>query len=462
MTPLQKKVRRIALFAGPLVALSLLLSLQLAGITSAIAWTSAVTTWCVIWWVMEPVPIPVTSMLPLSLFPFVGVLSASQVGEAYGSKLVLLLLGGLILSTAMSHSGAHRRIALFMVNLFGGQSPKRLVFGFMTAAAVLSMWISNTATTLMLLPVALAVLESSSNKKLAVPLLLGIAYASNVGGIGTPIGTPPNLIFMQVFHENTDEHISFLQWMMWGVPVVILMVPLMALWLTRHLGHEGKFDLPTVGAWSTHEKRVLQLFAVTALLWVTRQEPFGGWSAWLNLPKANDASIALFATIAMFVIPNGKGEKLLSWKAAEHIPWGMLLLFGGGICLAKAFVVSGLSTILGDAIAGVTAFPIIVTIGIIALTVSFMTETTSNTASTTLLMPILAAAALGVNIELTILMVPAAMAASCAFMLPVATAPNTVVFSSGLIPIRTMAREGVILNFLGVIIITAVCVVTLL
>jgi len=400
-------------------------------------------------------------MLPLAMFPVVGVLTPAQVGESYGSPLILLLMGGFILSTAMERSGAHERVALTMVNLFGGRSSRRLVFGFMTAAALLSMWISNTATTLMLLPVATAVIQKSQDRQLAIPLLLGIAYASSVGGIGTPIGTPPNLVFREVYFQNTGEHISFFGWMTWGVPVVILFVPIIAFWLTRHLTYVGTTQMPQTGAWRTDEKRVFIVFCLTALAWVTRTQPFGGWSHLLNVPGANDASVALLAVIIMFMIPNGKGERLLDWESAAKIPWGMLILFGGGIAIAKAFVTSGLSQNMGQLLTGLADWPLVLMIGLICLSITFMTEMTSNTATTTLLLPILAAAALAANIDPVLLMVPATMSASCAFMLPVATAPNTIVFSSGRVSIKTMVREGFALNLLGVTIITGLCLLLL-
>jgi sodium-dependent dicarboxylate transporter 2/3/5 len=348
-----------------------------------------------------------------------------------------------------------------MVNLFGGTSSRRLVFGFMAAAAVLSMWISNTATTLMLLPVALAVLEKSEDDELAIPLLLGIAYAASVGGIGTPIGTPPNLLFREIFFQNTGTEIGFLTWMTWGVPVVVLMVPIIGLWLTRKLHFKGNFEMPEVGKWQTDERRVFIIFSLTALAWITRSQPFGGWSTWLDLPAANDASVALIAVVIMFLVPNGKGDRLLDWESAGQIPWGMLILFGGGIALAKAFVVSGLSSALGELLSGIAGWPIVFVIAVICLTITFLTEMTSNTATTALMMPILAAAALAAGIEPELLMVPAAMSASCAFMLPVATAPNTIMFSTGRFPIKVMAREGLALNLIGAVVVTAVCVTLL-
>ena len=455
-------VRTWALWLGPLSAAAAAWSVGHVGYGSDMAVVAFVAMLCVVWWVFEPIPIPVTSLLPLAILPLLGVLTPAEVGQAYGSPLILLLLGGFLLSKAMEHSGAHRRIALGMVRLFGASSGRRLVLGFMVAAAVLSMWISNTATTLMLLPVAVAVLDATDEKqKLAVPLLLGVAYAASVGGIGTPIGTPPNLIFMQVYQQTTGVAISFTQWMGWALPVVFLMVPAMALVLTRGMGGSLTVALPSVGAWRTEERRVMIVFGLTALAWITRSEPFGGWQQWLDLPQANDASVALLAVVVMFLTPNGSGERLLTWERAATIPWGVLLLFSGGICLAKGFVSSGLSELMGAWLAGMTQIHPYALILMVCLAVTFMTETTSNTASTTLLMPVLAAAALAAELPPEMIMVPAAMSASCAFMLPVATAPNSVVFGSGLIATSQMAREGIFLNLLGAAIISVVCYFTL-
>ena len=452
----------LLLLLGPVMAAVAFVLLRVNHWEMIACWTGAIATLTAVWWITEPIPLPATSLIPLALLPVFGVLTPAQVGQAYGSSLVLLLMGGFILSTAMERSGAHRRVALTMVNLFGGTSSRRLVFGFMAASALLSMWISNTATTLMLLPVAAAVLERSDDKDLPKPLLLGIAYAASVGGIGTPIGTPPNLVFREIYKINVGHSVQFLTWMEWGIPVVLIFVPLIGLWITRHLRFTGQIDMPHVGPWRTYEKRVFIVFSITALAWITRGQPFGGWSHWLGVPHANDASVALVAVVVMFLIPNGEdGHKLLDWESAAKIPWGMLILFGGGIAIAEAFVQSGLSASLGHALAGIATWPIVLTVAIICLTLTFLTEITSNTATTTLMMPILAATALATHIEPALLMVPAAMSASCAFMLPVATAPNTIVFSTGHFTVSQMAREGFVLNLIGVVVISTVCLVLL-
>ncbi len=452
-------MKQYMLWIGPLVALVLGYGLWANGSTAAVAWTAGITALCAVWWIFEPIPIPATSLLPLALFPLVGVLKPAEVGQAYGDKLILLLLGGFMLSSAMERSGAHRRIALSMVGLFGGASGRRLVFGFMAASAGLSMWISNTATTLMLLPIVLAVLEKSDDHRLRIALLLGVAYAASVGGVGTPVGTPPNLIFMENYRQVTGHEPAFSDWMGWALPVVVIMLPLMALWLTRGLKQKTTLVLPEVGAWRTEEVRTLAIFAVTALLWITRKEPFGGWSQWANLPAANDASVALLAVVAMFLIPNGqgKGEKLLDWPTAVKIPWGILILFGSGIAISKAFASSGLSESLGQSLAGIGQLPPLLMIGLVCFTITFLTEVTSNTATANLLMPVLAAAAIAADIEPKLIMVPATISASFAFMLPVATGPNAIVFGSEQLTVRDMAREGFALNLIGIVVVTVVC-----
>jgi sodium-dependent dicarboxylate transporter 2/3/5 len=452
-------MKTLPLIAGPLLGLILGWYLFSTDLSPDVAWTAGITVLCAIWWIFEPVPIPVTSLVPIAILPMLGVLTPAQVGEAYGSPLILLLLGGFMLSTGMERSGAHRRIALGMVSAFGGKSGRQLVLGFMAASATLSMWISNTATTLMLLPIIMAVLEKVEERRLRLALLLGVAYAASIGGVGTPIGTPPNLIFMKIYAENTGIEISFLQWMSWALPVVVLMLAVSGLWLTRGLGREARVQMPTVGRWRTEEIRTMVVFSITAVLWMTRKEPFGGWSEWMGVPTANDASVALLAVVAMFLVPNGKGEKLLDWETAARIPWGILILFGSGITIAKAFVSSGLSQSLGASLAGLGALPVVLVVATICLAVTFLTEVTSNTASTTLLMPILAAAATTSGIDHLLLMVPAAMSASFAFMLPVATGPNAVVFGSGTLQVKDMARAGVALNFFGVVVITLVTMV---
>lgn len=453
--------RSLMLWLGPLLAIGIGVIANTSTMTPEASITLAITFLCVIWWIFEPIPIPVTSLIPLAIFPLTSVLTAEEVALAYGDKLVLLLLGGFILSQAMEKSGAHLRVALIMVRICGNRSSKQLVLGFMVASAALSMWISNTATTLMLIPVATAVMQKATDEKMAVPLLLGIAHASSIGGVGTPIGTPPNNLARAVYEETLGIEVSFFEWMQWGLPVVFIFIIGAWLWLTRHLTYRGTVEIPHLGKWKTAELRVLIVFALTAFFWVTRLEPFGGWHALFGLGYSNDAIVAFLAVVLMFVIPDGKGGRLLDWEAANKIPWGMLILFGAGISIAKAFQSTGLSNMLGDQMSLLATFPVILMIAIICVVVTFLTECTSNTATTALLMPILAAAALAADTDPALFMVPAAMSASCAFMLPVATPPNLIVFSTGKFPLRTMVREGIVLNAMGAVIITGVCFVLL-
>ncbi len=424
-----------------------------AGLPAAASWTVLVTVLCAVWWMTEALPLPATALLPLAVFPVVGVLTPEDVASAYGNSMILLFLGGFILSRGMESSGAHQRIALQMMQLFGG-SGRRLVFGFMAAAALLSMWISNTATALMLLPVALAVVRGAENPRLAMALLLAVAYGSSIGGLGTPIGSPPNLVFLKVYEQSTGTAIGFLQWMSYGMPVVLLFLPLAAWWLSRHVRAGDQVSLPPPGSWTAAERRVLLVFALTALGWVTRTDPFGGWSQWWNLPGANDASVALLGALLLFILPNGRGERLLDWESAVTLPWGMLILFGGGIAIAKAFAESGLSDVLGAAVAGLQHLPVLLMVVLVAALVTALTELNSNTATAVLLLPVLAAAALSLGVDPLLLMLPATLSASCAFMLPVATPPNAIVFGSGQVPIQVMVREGLVLNLLGLIIIS--------
>ena len=446
------------LWLGIVLAIGTGLSLWELGESREVAWTAGTVVLCAVWWIFEPIPIAATSLLPLAIFPLTGVLTSAQAGEAYGHSLVLLMLGGFMLSMAMERSGAHRRIAVGMVQLCGRHGSGRgLVFGFMAAAALLSMWISNSATALMLLPIVTAVNERTDNRTLHTCLLLGVAYACSIGGIGTPIGTPPNLVFMGALEALGQETPSFATWMAWALPIVAVMLPLTGWWLTRRLTLEEPIELPEVGRWRSEEIRILAVFAVTALLWMTREEPFGGWSGLAGLPQANDASVALLAVVALHVLPGGNGKPLLTWDAAVKIPWGILILYGGGIAIARAFVSSGLSATIGESLTSLASVPTLLMIAAICLAVTFLTEVTSNTATANLLLPILAATAISIEVDPRLIMFPAAISASFAFMLPVATPPNAIVFSSEQLTIRHMAREGLLLNLLGAVVVTIAC-----
>lgn len=459
-------VKSTSFYGGLFFSILIFIIMQQNGYPYEQNTTAAITLLCAIWWVFEPIPIPATSLIPMAAFPLMNILSQNQVAAAYGNKMILLLMGGLILSSAMEKSGVHKRIAIGIIKAIGIDSPKKVIFGFMIASALLSMWISNTATTLMLLPIGAAVLGSyqKDSEKLAIPLFLGIAYAASIGGIGTLIGTPPNQVVADYIQKNMTEEISFITWMKWGLPIVIILLPIAALWLTRNIKEKQTAILPLVGPWQSEEKRVLIVFSLTALAWVTRTVPFGGWETFFGaldndfkLAHASDASVALIAVVIMFIIPNGKGEKLLSWEKAESLPWGVLLLFAGGITIAKAFETSKLSVTVGSTLQPFVQYHPFVIILAICLLVTFLTEVTSNTATVNILTPILGATATQSGLDPMLLLIPAAASASCAFMLPVATAPNAIIFSTGKIKTTDMAREGLILNFIGAIIISVIC-----
>lgn len=453
------KVKNNVILFSVFVSGLLWLLLALNGFSQGLSLTAAITLLIAIMWVTEALPIPVTSLIPFVAFPMAGVIDYREAASSLGSHVILLLMGAFMLSKALEKSGVHRRIAVYMLRVCGTSSAKRLVLSFMLTSAVLSMWISNTATTLMLLPIAMAIITSMNSPKLATALLLGIAYAASLGGVGTPIGTPPNIIFMSAYQQTTGKELSFLNWMITGVPIVLIAIPIMAFWLTRKLTDMPDCDLPESGNWHTAEKRVLIVFGVVALAWIFR--PY--WSEWTGMTLVSDSTIAIAGVLLMFLVPNGDKEKpgqLLDWQTAEAIPWGMLLLFAGGICMAKAFTASGLSLLLGEALTGLSALPLVLTLLILCLAVSFVTEITSNIATATLLMPILASAAVALDVDPVVLMMPAAISASCAFMMPVATAPNAIVYGSGQIPIKTMVREGLVLNLLVGVVITGVVVVT--
>ncbi len=422
---------------------------------------------------------PVTSLVPFALFPLVGVLDHKEVAHAYGDWLILLFLGGFMLSKAAERSGAHRQIARVMFAVVGGGSGRRVVLAFMLATALCSMWISNTATTIMMLPVALAVLERESTERLAVPLMLGIAYSASIGGLVTPIGTPPNGVFLSIYQETTGQTVAFGQWMLLAGAVSVIMFFVAWVVLTFRLSKVGAIDLPKTGNWTPAQKRTLAVFALTALAWITRAMPYGGWSSWLDIKTAGDSTVALLAAIALFLIPSGeryRGEqsegyppsgdspsgqrsakRLLDWQTAVTIPWGILLLLGGGLAIAKAFKTTELSAVIGQQLADVQDWPELALLGAICLAITFMTEVTSNTATANVLLPVLAAAAKSAQIEPAVLMVPATLSASCAFMLPVATPPNAIVFGSDRVRIADMARAGLVLNLVGVVVISLVC-----
>lgn len=462
----------IPIVAGPALGVGLYaLGLMVLGLNHGEAFTAGVTIWCAVWWCFEAVPIPLTSLLPFALFPLAGVLDHTQLALAFGDKFVLLFMAGFMISRAAESSNAHLRVADTVIRLVGTSSNKRIIIGFMLATAFCSMWISNTATALIMLPVAIAVIhQTKADGRFTVCLLLAIAYGASAGGVATLIGTPPNGVFASNYeaaHGGAGQSVDFLSWLKIGVPVSALMLIACGVVLTFGIKGGGNYEHKDLGPWTRAQISVLIVIAITALLWITRQLPgdLGGWSVWLNMPEAHDATVALLAVVVLFVLPSGQRNeqgrrlRLLDWPTAVSIPWGILLLFAGGLAIARAFDQSGLAIVIADALQARTAdLPLFLVILTLCLVVTFLTEVTSNTATATLLMPILAASGTAMGVDPAVLMIPAALSASCAFMLPVATPPNAIVFGgSNLLTIPQMARHGIILNLIGSVVIATLC-----
>jgi sodium-dependent dicarboxylate transporter 2/3/5 len=432
------------------------------GLTAAQSWTAAVTTLCATWWILEPIPSAATALVPLVVFQLAGVLKERDVAAAYGDPVVLLFLGAFMISRAVEHWGAHRRIAHALVAHIGKASAPRVLLAVMLTTTLGSFWINNTSITLMMLPVALAIIEQDKSGKMAVPFLLGVAYSSSIGGVATPIGTMPNGIFQTNYFELTGRTIPFHEWIV--VAGTVSMLVMSAAWVVFSWGLRGvpAVQIEAANKWTPAQKRSLLVFGAAAIAWMTREVPFGGWSAWL--PQAFDGNegdmcVAIAGALAMFLIPSGdkKAPRLLDWQIAEGIPWGVLILFGGGIAIATAFKSSGLSEIVGTAVTGIQNWPPLAIIAMLCLMVTFLSEFTSNTATSNILMPILGAAANANGMDPALLMFPATLANSLAFMMPVGTPPNAIVYGTGGVRIIDMVRYGFVLNLIGVVIVTLVC-----
>lgn len=445
------------IWLAPLLAVITYAAALGLGQTPQISITLAITIWVGYWWITEAIPIPFTSLLPFILLPAFGVIDYKAASSSLGNHVIVLLMGAFLMAKALEASEVHKRIAFNIIQLIGGTSAFRIVFAFMVACSFLSMWISNTATVLALLPVATAIAMSSTDKRFTIALLLGLAYSASIGGVGTLIGTPPNVIFASVYDNFAGQEYGFVEWMSVGVPIVIATIPAVAFWLTRGVKLKSKLDLPKMDKWSLSEKRALMAFGFIALLWITRKNPFGGWSELTGIKMAGDATIALLGVVLMATVRGDNNKPLLTWGKAKTIPWDMLLLFSGGICLAKGFSASGLSDLIGQSLSSALDLHIFLVLLVLTISLSFLTEVTSNTATATLFMPILASVAQTKGLPLELIMIPAVISCSFAFCLPVATAPNSIVFASGQITIKDMARNGVALNVIGAVIVSTIC-----
>ena len=463
--------QKIGLFLGPVVALVMLFSDAPPGLGEAGWATAACGVLMAIWWATEAVPIAVTALIPLVAFPLLGVTTIQDTAAPYANKVIFLFLGGFIVAYTMQRWNLHRRIALNVLQLFGSNG-KSLVAGFMFASALLSMWVMNTSTTMMLLPIAVSIisvihksvhsLDDKARDDFQYALLLGVAYGATIGGMATLVGTLPNAMLAGFMLETYGTEIDFARWMMTGVPLAIVMLPLAWLALTRwaftvnfETSGDGKVALEQMraelGRMTVPEIRVSIVFSILVIAWVGRPV----FSLLPGLSALDDSGIAMAGAIALFLIPSGdKTDPLLiRWQYVERLPWNVLLLFGGGLTLASAVSKSGLAEWIGTSLQSLTALPLIGLVVIAASMIILLTEFTSNTATTATFLPIVGAVAVAASIDPIVLAVPVTLAASCAFMLPVATPPNAIVFGSGHVTIREMSKAGFCLNLLSIVLI---------
>ena len=463
----------VGLWLGPALAAVMLAAGAPESLSDAAWRTAAIGVLMAIWWATEAVPIAVTALLPIVVFPLLGIRDIDDTVVPYANKVIFLFLGGFIVAFAMQRWNLHRRIALNILQYAGGNG-RALVGGFMLASALISMWVMNTSTTMMLLPIAVSIiavihnsvktLDDKARTDFQYALLLGVAYASSIGGIATLVGTAPNAIMVAFVRDNYGTEIDFASWMLVGLPLTATMLPLAWLTLTRFVfnvdfvtSNEGRNELrrlkDEMGSITVPEIRVAIVFVSMATLWVTRpllvQLP--------GLAALDDSIIAMAGGIALFLLPSGDRSDplLLRWQYAEKLPWGVLLLFGGGLTLARAVSDTGLAEWIGLSLQAVGTLPLILIIAITATLIIFLTELTSNIATTSTFLPVVGAIAIESGFDPILVTVPVTLAASCAFMLPVATPPNAIVFGSGLLTIPKMVRAGITLNIIGIFIVSA-------
>ncbi len=460
-------------FLGPAIFIVMLLAGSWQEVMSTEAWrVAAVGMWMAVWWATEAIPVPVTAFLPIVVFEPLGIASIRDAAAPYANPTIYLFLGGFMMALALERWNLHRRIALAVID-HAGTDGRRLIGGFMFVCAVLSMWMTNTSTTMMLLPIVLSVagvirenvpdLSEKNIRDFEIAILLGLAYAASIGGLATLIGTPPNALLMGFMAENYDIEISFARWMLVGIPVSFVMLPIAWFALTRFL---FPCDIPAsaavrehlhvlreeLGAMSTAERRVAAIFALLIFSWMFRL-PI---TDWLGIEGVSDTGIVMIAAMLLFILPSGNEDqpRLMVWQDVARLPWGVLVLFGGGLSLAAAVSDSGLALWLGEQLAPLNAWGTAVLVVASVALVIFLTELTSNLATTATLLPVMGAIAVQAGVPPIVLTVPITIAASCAFMLPVATPPNAIVFATGAISIPQMVRAGVFLNLIGIVIVS--------
>ena len=464
-------VKKAGLVLGPALFGLALAFFHPEGLSAEANAVLATTLWVATWWITDCIPLAVTSILPIVLFPLTGGLSLSETTASFGHRYIFLYIGGFILAIAIERWDLHKRISLLIIKVIGANL-KSIILGFMVATAFLSMWISNTATSVMMLPIGMAIITQlkdnpdtleDENQIFGKALMLAIAYSASIGGIATLIGTPPNLVFAAMVQELYGIEITFYQWIIFGLPISVVMLALCWKYLTsiafsfRQKSFPGGKEeisrqLRSLGQVTYEEKMVLGVFLLTALSWIGR--------SFLNrfIPALDDTIIAVTAAVLLFAIPASKEKKraLINWEEAVKLPWGILLLFGGGLALAEGFKSSGLAVFIGQQLTLLHGVSLIVLLLVIVAAVNFLTEITSNIATTAMILPVLAPLAIGLDVHPFTLMVGASVAASCAFMLPVATPPNAVVFGSGYLKIPDMIRTGIWLNLMSIVCLTFV------
>lgn len=448
---LKMKKQSISLILGPALFIIIQL-LPLRGLSPAGQSVLATTAWVAVWWIGEATDLAVTSLLPILLLPLSHGLSLEKTTASYAHPYIFLFMGGFIMGLAIERWNLHKRIAYFIISLIG-KGEKRVIVGFMVATAFLSMWISNTATAVMMFPIGLSVIDSfNSGRIFSKNLMLGIAYSASIGGMATLIGTPPNIILAGIVKESLGIEISFFQWMLFAFPFMCVLLAVCAFYLTRYKesGESQKtFSLHGLGKMSVEEKRVLIIFSIVAFFWITRS------FIWVHLiPGINDTIIAIAGAVIMFLVPAGKGSgTIMNWETAKKLPWGVLMIFGAGLAIASGFASTDLSSWLAGQFLSLKNIPDLLILLIIIAGINFLTEITSNTATASMALPLVAALGASLSVSPLLLMIGAALAASCAYMLPVSTPPNAIVFASGKIGIRQMVTTGFVLNLISILLI---------
>lgn len=459
--------KTIGLFLGPVLFL-LLIRVPIVNLSFEASAVLASASWMIVWWITEAVSISVTSLLPLILFPLSGVMEVNDVGANYGSSIVFLFFGGFVLALGLEKVNLHRRIALTIIKKTG-TTPNKVILGFMIATASMSMWISNTASTVVMLPIALSVIHLLTNenknpnknqKNFALSVMLGIAFSANAGGIATVIGTPPNSVLIGLLESEYQIQISFVKWMMIGLPFALILIAIIYVvlvhWIfpTKDLQFKTSNnvideELKKLGSISPREKQVLWVFVIIVFFWIFRTLI----NSIFPFLKLSDTTISIIGALALFAIPVNlkKGEFILKWEDTQKLSWGILILFGGGLALAKGMSSTGIVSLITNYIADGN-FSVLLTASLLIILMLFMTELMSNVALVAVLAPVVAGIAIGLEIPILYLLIPVTIASSCAFMLPMATPPNAIVFASGYIKVHEMARIGIIINCISVLI----------